>query len=357
MGKLLGTLIAVGSLLTVLSGCGGDLSNPSIQTWRIETSSLPYEATYLGAALSTPGRALRIRDVTNPSVLTINRVLEEVDYVSGHVVRSTFVFDGATKVAVSADGSQAYVYQLGGLSAGEGLIQRVSLSTFTVSAAYSAPVTPTTFISDLEVNPWNPMEIAVVVNGTSSGNRIGPLCFRNDAMLASYPGTNSTGALELCYVNRNTIWGSDGNSVGAEQTTYTVGNSGVFKVGSTTSNALYPNRFSSVGSVLFGDSGLILSYPSLSIVRNLAQTSVPYNTSSLSASTSSNPAWFVGFLQSQKMDVLALTPGSWEPAPTASIPIASSELFYQVLPLPDSSAIIQTSSRTLLVRLVEERAE
>lgn len=356
MIRCAGLFTAILPFLLALTGCGG--SSPAgggaSATWRLEVAVLPLgEGSYV-ASSPTPGCAMRLRrGEPNGSGWTMG-TLEEVDYSTGHVRRSVEVFDRAGSVSISKDGTQAYVFSMGILSGGEGRIQRVSMNSFSVSAVYTVPISTSSYISDLEINPANAKEIVVMTINSSTGHKVGPLCYRDDTLLPLFPANNAFSPGNLSYADSNSLWGSNGQAVSSQQTTYSVGSSGVSVVGNTNVPNLVNGDFVVLGSVVMGTNGLILRYPSLTIIRDLVADSGPYNMVTLRGIDNSQPAWFMGLLQRQQLDFVALSPSTWDSVAKKSVQFAADEDYYDALPIGDSSLLVQTSKRNLLVQLTKE---
>lgn len=351
--------IVFASILLALTGCGGGSSAGSEKpvTWRLEVANLPFDDSIYSSPSSTPGRAIRLRGGVDTAAGLVPMTLEEVDYSTGLVTRSVEVFNNAAHVSVSTDGTQAYVYRLGGADAGEGQIQRVALSTFTVSANYMLPISSNSYLSELEVNPSNPLEIVVLAFNRSSGNVLGPLCYRNDALLPLYPPDSPQTPRNLFYVGENAIWGSRGAGSGFETAAYSVGSLGVSKVQGPNLGRLQSDLLFKVGNALIGYSGLILSYPSLSMINVLSPQMRSYNTIFIQGSPESKSNWFAGYLPDHKLDVVFLSEATWNPLAEHTLSVSRGENLISIVVLRDSSAIIQTNQRKLLIRAIQETTD
>jgi hypothetical protein len=172
------------------------------------------------------------------------------------------------RLAVSADGTKAYV----GVNSSNSVVS-VNLANGSTSSLIQLNDGGTAGrVSDVVVNPNNPNEAAVTVQGVNSSANWGPIIIRNDERLPQYIRGSYSDATTLAYTNNNTLVGIQNNTSAFSGGIFSIGDDGCSQVESeqNVGTSFARRRLFVVDNIGYTSDGIIFNATNLSRIANLS---------------------------------------------------------------------------------------
>ncbi|MDH4388435.1 MAG: hypothetical protein QE269_06885 [Fimbriimonas sp.] len=338
--KFAGNIAGIMTLF-VIAACGGGSGMSELQM--TESSFASPSSQIVGPANNT---YLRLNTISTP------RILEEVSLSDGSVLRQVQVSDSANSFHISQDRSQVYVYAVRGTGANPNDIQRVNISSFAVEATYSVPAPAGTYLENVVSNPKDPLEVSVLARIPASRFvSLGPVVYRNDALLPDQPDPASHNGRLLDYISPSVLLVREGGSSSDQLTLFSVTSAGAsFNSQSTDADPFEDRPFVNLGGQLVGENGKVLLARDLSVVRSIVP-SVSYASFDSIVDRSGDIVWIFVTGTDGGLNVEAQSFGSGATIAAKQIMLTSGERVFRKSVVSPDVALIQTSDRMIVIRL------